>query len=392
MKRSSPIIVALLVTVYLSLTGFQCGSAEATSARLYMSQKQYDKAEDALVKQVAKNPDDEEAWFLLGQVRVELKKYVEANQAYDKALSISDVHKKEIMSNKVAFWGRMLNEGIESFKRGTAMPASYDTAITKFDNAISFQPDSAYTYYALSLAQSAKNEDAKAISSLEMALLKKPNFPEAIQRLGKIHRDMAEEKKGKDEVGRKAELVKASEVFEAGHRADPEKVEYISQLIDIYSSLGKDDKALALTRDAVAADPQNRNFRYVYGVFFLKQDKFAEGIDQLKMVSPIESGGEDPIFADAVYNLGVAYLNWGVAMKKDAEAQAEKAAKEKKKDFKEDLSFKEKFKAAIPYFEKATEIKKDDPIIWQQLGRLYTTLNMPDKANAAFKKFDAMNK
>src|SRR5437867_5940350 len=170
MTHLSPLIIALLATIYLSVTGFQCGSAETTSAKLYMSQKQYDKAEDALLKQVAKNPNDEESWYMLGQVRIELKKFSEANQAFDKALSISDAHKKEITTNKIAFWGRMLNDGIEAFKRGATQPASYDTAIAKFESAVSFQPDSAYTYYALSLAYSAKKHDAKAIESLEMDL------------------------------------------------------------------------------------------------------------------------------------------------------------------------------------------------------------------------------
>ena len=392
MKRLSPLLVALLATIYLSSTGFQCGSAETTSAKLYMNQKQYDKAEDALTKQVAKNPADEESWFMLGQVRVELKKYLEANQAYDKALAISDAHKLEIATNKTAFWGRMLNEGIECFKRGSTTPASYDTAISKYENAIIFQPDSAYTYYALSLAQSAKSEDGKAIASLEMAIQKRSNFPEAVQRLGKLYRDRAEEKKDKDEAGRKADLAKAAGIFEAGHQADPDKVEYISALIDIYSNLGQDDKALALTRDAVAADPQNRAFRYVYGVFFLKQDKFSEGIEQLLKVEQVNPDSADAIYSDAVYNLGVAYLNWGVAMKKQADADADAALKAKKKDFKEDLSFKDKFKAAVPYFEKASELKKDDPGLWQQLGRLYANLNMRDKADAAFKKFDELNK
>ena len=160
----------------------------------------------------------------------------------------------------------------------------------------------------------------------------------------------------------------------------------------MYERTGQADKALALTRDALYRNPNNSTFRYIYGVYFVKQEKFEEGIEQLLKV--VESGPDSTslIYPDAVYNLGVAYLNWGVALKKESDAKTEEAQKAKKKNYKEDLTYMEKFKAALPYFEKASEAKKDDPYIWQQLGKLYANLNMPSKADAAFKRFDELTK
>jgi hypothetical protein len=60
MKRFLPLGFLLLALVYFSTTGFQCGSAETTSAKLYMNQKQWDKAEASLVKELAKNDKNEE--------------------------------------------------------------------------------------------------------------------------------------------------------------------------------------------------------------------------------------------------------------------------------------------------------------------------------------------
>ena len=45
MNRFLSLGVAVLALVYVSTTAFQCGSAETTSAKLYMQQKQWDKAE-----------------------------------------------------------------------------------------------------------------------------------------------------------------------------------------------------------------------------------------------------------------------------------------------------------------------------------------------------------
>ena len=395
MKRLSPISVALLATIYLSLTGFQCGSAESTSAKLYMQQKQYDKAEDALQKEVAKNPNDEEAWFMLGQVRIELKKYLEANQAYDKALSISDAHKKEIANNKMFYWGQFLNSGVEAYNNGRTTPESYDTAIVKFQSAIQFEPDSATTYHYLALAQLAKGEDDKAIESLQQAIKRKPGYADALKILAGIYLSRANGRlDAKDQAGAKANLQKAADLYETARKTYPDRVEYISQLIDIYQKLDQEDKSLALTRDALAKDPNNRAFIYVYGEFLLKQSKFEQSIEQLKKVAEKKPDSVDVIYTNANYNLGVAYQNWGVALKEQAEKKAEEEQKsgKKPKNAQEDQSYKDKFNLARVYFEKTAELKPDDPVVWQQLGKLYAVLNMADKAKAAFKKFDELNK
>lgn len=395
MKRISPILVALLATAYLSLTGFQCGSAESTSAKLYMSQKQYDKAEQALEKEVAKNPNDEEAWFMLGQVRIELKKYLEANQAYDKALAISDVHKKEIANNKQYYWGQFLNAGVEAYNNGRTESANYDTAIVKFQAAIQFEPDSSTTYHYLALAQLGKGEDEKAIASLQQALQHKPGYADALKILGGIYLSRANEKLvAKDQAGAKADLEKAAELYESARKSHPERVEYISQLIDIYQRLDQEDKSLALTRDALGRDPNNRAFIYVYGEFLLKQNKFEQSIEQLRKVADKKPDSVDVIYTNANYNLGVAYQNWGVSLKEQAEKKAEEDQKSGKKDknVQGDQSYKEKFNSARVYFEKTSELRPEDPVVWQQLGKLYAVLNMSEKAKAAFKKFDELNK
>ena len=395
MKRVSPILVALFATIYFSLTGFQCGSAESTSAKLYMQQHQYDKAEDALEKQVAKYPDDEEAWFMLGQVRIELKKYLEANKAYDKALSISDVHKKEITNNKMFYWGHFLNAGVEAYNDGRTTPAKYDSAIVDFESAIQFEPDSATTYHYLALAQLAKGEEDKAVGSLEQALQRKPGYGDALKILAGIYLSRANDKlDAKDQAGAKANFRKAAELYEAAHKSYPDRIEYISQLIDIYQKLDQEEKSLALTRDALARDPNNRAFIYVYGEFLLKQNKFDQSVEQLKKVADKKPDSVDVIYTNANYNLGVAYQNWGVNMKEAAEKKLEEEQKSgrKPKNAQEDQSYKEKFNLARVYFEKTSELKPDDPVVWQQLGKLYAVLNMPEKAKAAFKRFDELNK
>jgi len=52
MKRS--FITLSLIGIALAFMAFECSSAELTGAKLYINQKQYAKAKEALEKEVAK--------------------------------------------------------------------------------------------------------------------------------------------------------------------------------------------------------------------------------------------------------------------------------------------------------------------------------------------------
>ena len=59
---------------------------------------------------------------------------------------------------------------------------------------------------------------------------------------------------------------------------------------------------------------------------------------------------------------------------------------------KEDLTYREQFKLALPFLEKAALTRDDDAALWQQLGKLYLNLNMKDKAQDAFARYDKLTK
>lgn len=389
MKKYFPALLILLTFVYMTTTGFQCGSAEATSAKLYMQQKQWQKAEESLMKELAKNDKNEEAWFLLGQTRLEMKKYEGMNEAYTKSLALGEVHKAEITRNRLAIWAMNYNEGVAYYNRGRDTAAYYDKSLESFRTAISMEPDSSTTYYVAALAHFAKKDFAGATQKLETALQKKADYADAARFLGQLqYQEAMDKSEAKDEAGSKAALMKATAAFENAYKADPVNPDNITNLIEVYERTKQTDKAMNLTRDAVAKDPKNKLYRYAYGVFQLKQERFPESIEQFQEALKI-----DPNYGDANYNLGVAYLNWGVSMKEEADKKYEADRKANKgKDVKEDMSYKEKFKTALPYLEKSAEMRSEDAALWQQLGKVYANLNMVDKSKAAFEKFDKLTK
>lgn len=387
MTRHIPLLLLIAAAVLLTTTGFQCGSAEMTTARLAIQQKQYEKAEESLLKEVTKSANNEEAWFLLGQVRHELKKFPEMNEAFTKALAISQEHAADIQRYRLAVWGEHYNKGIEHYNKGTEDSTNYDAAIDDFSLAARILPDSASTYYVMALAYLAKNDDPSAIKQLETAIQRKPNYLEAARQLGRVHLRLANDKLGRgDSVGAAASFAEAERAFQNAHDIDPGDVENLFGLVEVYELSGKNDEALKVTREALENNPNDKLFLYAYGVFLLKQGNYEESIAQFKKVLDM-----DPENVDANYNCGVAYLNWGVALKAEWEKKSEEAARTKKQ-IKEDLTYKERFRSAVPYLEKSAESRADDIQLWQQLGRVYTHLNMVEKSKRAFDHVDRLMK
>lgn len=391
MKRYYPLILVLFgMSAIASLTNAQY----LTTAKLALQQMQFEKAEASAMIAVEKDPEDADAWFVLGKARFALHKYPQMIEAFNKAAKLdSEEYNDDVARHKLKVWADSYNAGIKYYNLGRDTASYFQMAIDSFKVAILAEPDSTKSYYVCALSYYGNNQLDSAMRLLNGGLDKNPNSPDELKLLGQLHLQVARTKfEAKDSVGGKHEYTEALAAFEKLFALDRSSVETALILIDLYERLGMGDRSLALTRDAVNRSPENSTFRYVYGVYFVKREQYAEGIEQLRKVADAGPDSAKLVYSDAVYNLGVAYLNWGVALKKESEAKSEAAQKAKKKDYKEDLSYKDKFKEALSYFEKASVVKPDDPFIWQQLGRLYTTLNMRVKADEAFKKFDAMNK
>lgn len=393
MKRVAPLIVMMLFVTFTSVAQF------LTSAKLYMRYKEYDKAEASALKATEKDPKDEEAWFILGQARYELKKYPEMVQAFDKALALEKTHATEISNIRRMVWANSFNAGIRYYNGGRDTAGYYDLAISSFKTAILAQPESSANYYVAGLSYYAKKDYDEAIAMLNTAITKDPKKIEAIQMLGQLHLQLARDKKeAKDEAGAQAELAKAATAFERLYEADPTNAENMISLIEVYERSGMAEKAENLTSNCVKTNPANRVCRYAYGVYLLKKEMFPESIEQLKALLEIQPENTDEMYKDATYNLGVAYLNWGVKMKEaddrrlEDARKAQKGKKGKAVDLKEDLSYKEKFKASLPYLEKTAEMRPEDANLQTQLGRLYANLNMVKEAKAAYDRADKILK
>ncbi|HTR81031.1 MAG TPA: tetratricopeptide repeat protein [Bacteroidota bacterium] len=460
-------------------TGFQCASSEMTSAKLYLQRKDYVNAEKQLEKEVEKNPKSEEGFFLLGEVREELKEYRGMKEAFDQTLALSQTHKKEISSITLSVWGRLFNQAVDAINKAVDSTTYLDTAIVKFSLAADVLPESLMTRRNLGLAYFRKGDMANAATQLTMAF-EKGNDVGAANLLGRIYLDSAntlkdmftnvnrnafqeiqnlasiqekmkaddvrlflgdsliavtkgpKPKKGeaketwriqkyhltltveKGEVTKVAydndkpytpvidsslyfqavnEFDKTIDAMKKAQKAFPEDPDISEKLMNAYIGADRNDEARALLNDRVKKYPDRKYDRYNLGVFLLKDSSYADAITEFKEALRLDSVGAaeasdsmgsvkiDPAFSSAVvYNIAACYVNWGVMDQTALRA----AGKE------DDLSYKEKFKMALPFLERVVSEKKDDIRMWELLGQVYANLGMKDKALEAYGKADAI--
>lgn len=170
------------------------------------------------------------------------------------------------------------------------------------------------------------------------------------------------------------DTVNLEKTLEEGLVKFPEEKYYLMSLINNYIYSNRNEKALQYLNTAIAKEPNNAQLYDVMGRVYetgLKDYPNAE-----KFFS--KALEVDPAYTDALSNLGRVYYNQGV--NKQGEANLINDSKQ----YQEELGkAKDFFKKALPYFEKAHQLKPDEREYMTALRGIYYNLNMG-------KEFDAI--
>lgn len=394
MKRVN-FFTAIVLGAFLTFTGFQCSSTEITSGKLYIQQKNWDKAIEALNKEVAKNPKSDEGCYLLGTVYAEKEDMDKMIENYDKSLSISKKYEKEINNARKYHWANFFNRGVAFFNRAAQQAnrdssvIQYNKSILAFETSLKLQPDSIDAHNNIAFIYMNLQKFDEAVPHF-MKLIEKKKSPDAYKYVGQIYYNKGvaertkyeESKVTADSLSALSYFNKAIDILEEGKKIVPNDSEVLLYLSNSYIAANKIDVAIGAFKAGVEADPANKFFRYNYGVLLLGDNQFQGAEEQFKKAVEI-----DPAYQNAIYNLAVTYVKWGAKIAKDYEI-----ANKGNKDAKEETQSKEKYKAALPYLESYVQKKSDDAQIWELLGKVYTVMGMPNDASNAFKKADAIRK
>lgn len=385
--KNSKLLVFGMLFIGIMFLGFQCASTELTSAKLYIQQKNWDKAIETLNTEVAKNPQSDEGYFLLGTVYSEQDNIDKMMESFDKSLAISNKFEKNIEEYKAFQWANNFNRGVSLFQRGNkatdedSSKMYFDMAIDAYDKAIMLEPDSAETYRNLAFVYLTTGKTEESVEPLKK-LVEIEQAEEGYQYLGEVYytlgtnimNDFKFNANTQDSVKAMDYYDKAIVTLEEGLKKYPENSEMQVARTSAYIGAGRIAEAIAASKLLVEKEPDNKIYHYNYGVLLLNSEKYPEAEAQL-----LEALKIDPEYENAIYNLGVTYVKWGTAMNKEAELQGV---------ISED--YKKKYEAALPYLEKVVEKDQTNVAIWELLGKVYSVLGMTEDANNAFKKADEL--
>ncbi len=377
----------LFAVVFISFSAF-AQKGKVTSALSFIEQGSLDKAKEA-IDQAMVDPKTS-TWFNTYFAKGKLCQAVfksdnpkfkafysdplgESYTAYEKAMELDPkgTTKKRIITNMIynALALDLYSQG------GTQFEAKdYAGALKSFENQIAITESDKYVgvtdtgmYYNAGLAAMNSAKYPEAIKYFEKcAEMKYLGITPYFQ----ISQSYLEE----------GDTLKAEALLKSLPDKFPGDKNVTLQLIDLYIKAGKNEDALKNLEVAKAADPGNYSLYFAEGIIYLNENKFDQSIEDLTKSVELKSD-----LYDSQYGLGAAYINKASDMFVKAndimDVNKYNAAIE------EAMAV---FAKALPYMEKANELKPDDLFAMRSLKELYYRLKMTDKYDAVKAKLDKL--
>lgn len=164
-------LLALLIAGAVIFQSFQCSSRNITTAKVKMKSQQYDEAIESLNKELAVNPNSDEAYALLADIYYQRKDRRLAAKNAKKALEITKnpnliQQEKALIYN---LWVDCYNSGMGYYSAyiSNKNPSMLDSAIESFNIGIELRPEFLEFYNLKGIVYELKNDNASAISSYE---------------------------------------------------------------------------------------------------------------------------------------------------------------------------------------------------------------------------------
>lgn len=246
-------------------------------------------------------------------------------------------------------------DSFEQFLKISDMPLFKGEAVAQRDsNFMTVQ------FYA-AVAATQLGDSKTAVAALERA--KSTDY-----RANDIYQYLCYEyEQAKDSVNLEKTLIEGMSKF-------PEESYYLLSLINNYIYSNRNEQAIEYLNAAIAKDSNNAQLYDVMGrVYETGMKDFPKAEEYFKKALEI-----NPDYIEALSNIGRIYYNQGV--NKQGEANMINDAKQ----YQEELGkAKEFFKLALPYFEKAHQLKPEEREYMTALRGIYYNLNMG-------KEFDAI--
>lgn len=381
--------VFLLLAVICISTGAFAQKGKVTSAMTFIEQGTLDKAKEALDQAMTdpKTMNWFNTYFAKGKLCQAVYKsdnptfkafYTdpldEAYNAYEKAVQLDDKGgiKKRIITGMVynALALDLYSQGGTQFDS-----KDYAGALKSFETQIKITESDKYVgvtdtgmYYNAGLAAANAGKQEEAIKYFEKCAEMKYLGVTPYFQISQSYMQMGD-------------TLKAEALLKSLPDKFPGDKNVTLQLIDLYIKAGKNDEALKHLAIAKADDPGNYSLHFAEGIIYLNDNKYDEAITDLTKSVELK-----PDLYDSQYGLGAAYINKASDM--FVKANDIMDVNKYNTAIEEAMAV---FAKALPYMEKANELKPDDAFAMRSLKELYYRLKMTDKYNAIKAKLDALD-
>ena len=247
--------------------------------------------------------------------------------------------------------------------RGAALyqSDSLEEALKNFEKTQVVLPEDTTAYFYAGFVANAMEDHDKALQNFEKYLEKGGKSSDAYSLMINTYSGPKEDKE------------KALELARAAKEKFPENQEFPKVEIGLLIDLDKVEEAKSGLEQAVVREPDNKTYHFYLGYVNSKLEKWDEAKKNFTEALRI-----DPSYFDAQYYLAQVYLiDAGKIM--DQLKNLGISAADKKKQAELDKQLVEKYKIALPHWEKAEKLKPNDLDVLDRLRTIYYYLG--DDAN-----------
>jgi tetratricopeptide (TPR) repeat protein len=271
-------ILLILIIFSLSFVINACRPPELEQAVIDYNGGRFDNAYEEVLIATEKYPDNEEAWYYLGELQGRKGQLKEMMESFDKSLALKDTYANEIALAKKNYFSKFYNDAVSAYnamikiedKESPAAIEKIDLIIDNFGKVLTVQND----YMAnrlVSVAYQFKNDDENRLKYLQAAADAQPDTVLAWIDLGYYYQG-------------KKDFMKAAEQFKKGSEVDPTNSECIIRYAESLDLAEARDEAIVAYKEAFEKIPNEKAVPFNLGLLLFKQANTVEGDDAKKNV------------------------------------------------------------------------------------------------------------
>jgi len=351
------IVILTLLMFSLAFLINACRPPELEQAVIDYNGGRFDNAYEEVKIAAEKYPDNEEAWYYLGELQGRKGQLKEMMESFEKSLSLKDTYKNEIDLAKRNYFSKYYNDGVSAYnsmikiedKESQEGQKRLDMVIENFSKVLEIRND----YMAnrlISISYQFMNDDENALKYLQSAAEAKPDTVLAWLDLGNFY------------LGSK-EYEKASEQYSKAIEVDPDNAECLIRYAESLDFADKKDQAIEAYRAALEKSPNEKAIPFNLGLLLFKRANETKD-DEAKKKAYMEESivyfkkahSIDPEIKEVYDLLGTLLLQF------------------------------ERYDEAKELLEQGIEIFPDSSSVWQNLSFLYAKTGDKKRAEEAFNR------